>query len=1067
MAELAEFQRNATKNYRKKLTSEHSNQAMTLEAHIVRIGLVIVIVFLSLVPICGEQLPIRTYTTADGLARDQVYRIVTDPRGFIWFCTSDGLSRFDGYEFTNYSKLNGLPSRTIYDLLITRRGDYWVATSQGLARFNAFAPAASKFEPYTSFNRPSAEIVNRLFEDSDGTIWVGSTNGLHRLKLTAHGWELEYVNLGEKLESRLEVTSFVEDSPGVVWMGSREGLYRRYRDGKVELFTTENGLPHNHIRDVLKDSDGTLWVATGLGLCRLVPEVRSGEKIVSYIYTKKDGLLSENIFSLHRTKTGWLWASTTLGVSEFSREVTPNGGHFLNYTREHGISDSAIRTITEDHDGNLWIGSESGGAMKVTRRGFISFSEADGLESGRIAALGESRQGEFYVITNSPTFPSYHIHLFDGRRFQNIKLNLPPTATPTWGWNQLFVEDSKQHWWVPTTKGIFEFPALPTLKDFATTRALRVFTKQYGLGGDEPFRLFEDSRGDLWISIISVPAVSYLNRVEHATGKLHSYSAQDIPSLALSTPTAYQEDRQGNVWIGFYFGGLTRYRSGEFESFTKSDGMPAGMIRAMHLDSKGRLWIASGDGGLARVDDPTVDHPTFNNYTVREGLSSDQVTCITEDEWGRIYVGTGIGVDRLDPSTGRLKRYTVADGLPNGFVNVAYRDRNNALWFGTLQGLSRLIPTLDPVPQPPPILIQGLRVAGNELPISDLGITDVEALRFDANKNQVEIKFLSLGFLPGEVLRYQFMLQGADHDWGPATNLRTVNYANLKPGSYRFLVRAVNADGVSSTVPASVSFTIVPPIWQRWWFLTLAAATLIAAVHFTYRYHTRRLIELERVRTRIATDLHDDIGASLSKIAILSEVAEYELAAKVESPPAPLAEIAETSRDCVDSMSDIVWAVNPQRDHLSDLTQRMRRFAEDLMDAKDISFNIRSSIDDKDVRLGADLRREVYLIFKECVNNLVKHSECTDAALAFSINKSWLEVSINDNGRGFASPDSSQNGHGMGGHGLASMQRRAESLGGRLNIDSAPGSGTRVTLKVPIRQRSFSSWWASKFRNGQ
>jgi signal transduction histidine kinase len=316
------------------------------------------------------------------------------------------------------------------------------------------------------------------------------------------------------------------------------------------------------------------------------------------------------------------------------------------------------------------------------------------------------------------------------------------------------------------------------------------------------------------------------------------------------------------------------------------------------------------------------------------------------------------------------------------------------------------------------------------------------------------------------VLRYQFRLEGADHDWSAPANQRIVNYANLRPGNYRFLVRAVNAEGVASKDPASIVFTIVPPVWQRWWFIALIVLGLIAATHLGYQYRTRRLIELERIRTRIATDLHDDIGASLSKIAILSDVAAQQLRTNSESPEvAPLVQIADTSRDCVDAMSDIVWAVNPHRDHLSDLTYRMRRFAEDLLDAKGIEFSIRSLLDERDVNLSADLRREIYLIFKECINNLVKHSAATEAALTFSITGLWLTIAIADNGKGFES-DSNGTAAGMGGHGLASMQRRAQALGGSLTIQSQVGSGTTLTLRVPIRQRS--RWrWPFTYPNGQ
>jgi len=1028
---------------------------------------IFVLVLLSCAQSRAEQLPIRTYTTADGLARDRVFKIVPDPRGFLWFCTYDGLSRFDGFEFVNYSVAQGLPHRVVFDLLITRSGDYWVATSAGVARFNPLASSSeSKFKTYVPARRVDTEVISDLYEDSSATIWVGTGNGLYKLRPDGGDWQLEYVTLGENTGEQLDITTVVEDSPGVLWIGTEQGLFRRFSDGKVERYSTKDGLPHPHVRDILRDPDGTIWVATGLGLCRLVSNVRAGQPIVDRLYTKKDGLVHEAIFSLFRTSSGGLWLSTTMGISEFSPDPLPVGGHFINYTREHGLSDAAIRTMAEDHDGNLWLGSESGGAMKITRRGFTSYSEVDGLEHGRIAALGEDRNGELFVVTGSLKSPSYHIHRFDGRRFENFRVNLPNGVVPTWGWNQLFVQDRLQQWWVPTTTGLFQFPASRSLDALARTNPAKVYTPQNGLSGNEPFRLYEDSRGNIWISIITAPSNAYLNRFEPATGKFYAYG-QEVALRADSAPTAFQEDRSGNIWIGFYWGDLSRYRNGKFEPFTKADGVPGGFIRALFLDHLGRLWIASAEGGLARVDDPAQERPTFVHYTVKEGLSSDQITCITEDQWGRIYIGTGIGIDRLDPETGRVKRFTMADGLPNGFVSVAYRDHNNVLWFGTLQGLSKLVPSIDGPSEAPPILIQQLRVAGSDLPISDLGVTQLGNLEFEANKNQLEIKFVSLGFRPGDVLRYQFMLEGADKDWGAPTNQRYVNYANLKPGSYRFRVRAVNADGVVSNQPASIAFTIVPPVWQRWWFISLVILLLIAVTHLIYRYHMRRLIELERVRTRIATDLHDDIGASLSKIAILSDVAGQELSTVHDSPvAAPLAQIADTSRDCVDAMSDIVWAVNPQRDHLSDLTYRMRRFAEDLLDAKDIDFTIRSSLEDKDVTLGADLRREVYLIFKECINNLVKHSDCTEAAVAFSVSGPWLVVSVTDNGKGFET-SSNGNSPGMGGHGLASMERRAQSIGGSLKIDSGVSRGTSVTLKVPIRQRSSWRSWLPTYPNGR
>ena len=1028
-----------------------------------RVVAIILLVLISCAQCRAEQLPIRTYTTADGLARDSIHKIVSDPLGYLWFCTSDGLSRFDGYEFVNYTVAQGLPHRVVYDLLIATSGDYWVATPGGLARFNPHAVTSeSKFKTYIPKQRPGSESITSLYQDSSGKIWVGTDNGLYSLRRNGDDWQLDYVSLSENEDQRIDITSVVEGPFGVLWIGAEQGLFRRFPDGKVEHFTDKNGLPHPHVRDILKDVYGTIWIATARGLCRLDSYARAGEPIVSRVYTTKDGLIADAIFDLYQTSDERVWIATPKGLSEFSLDRSSVDVHFINYTREHGLTDDTIRAIAEDHDGNVWIGSESGGAMRIARGGFISYSEADGLEHSRIAAIGEDRDGELFVVTRSLHVDSFHIHRFDGRHFENIRVNLPANVVPTWGWNQLFVQDLLRQWWVPTSNGVFQFPQVRSVKELGRVRPVKAYTRQNGLSGNEAFRLFEDSGGDIWISIINNPSTSHVDRWDRATGKFYSYS-QEVNHRSDSAATAFEEDLKGNVWIGFYWGDLARYRNGQFQLFTRTDGVPAGMIRALYRDHLGRLWIASTEGGLGRIDDPAADHPTFVRYTVKEGLSTDQITCITEDQWGRIYAGTGIGVDRLD-QTGRVKHFTIADGLPNSFVNVAYRDLQNVLWFGTLQGLSRLVPVQEEESEAPPILIQRVRVAGNDLQIPDLGVPQLSNLNFEANNNQLEIKFVSPGFRSGDVLRYQFRLEGADHDWSAPANQRIVNYANLRPGNYRFLVRAVNAEGVASKDPASIVFTIVPPVWQRWWFIALIVLLLIAATHLGYQYRTRRLIELERIRTRIATDLHDDIGASLSKIAILSDVAAQQIGTKSDSPvAAPLVQIADTSRDCVDAMSDIVWAVNPQRDHLSDLTYRMRRFAEDLLDAKGIEFSIRSLLDERDVNLGADLRREIYLIFKECINNLVKHSAATEAALTFSISGPWLTISIADNGQGFDS-DSNGTNAGMGGHGLASMQRRARALAGSLTIDSHVGRGTTLTLKVPIRQKSRWRW---PYPNGQ
>jgi signal transduction histidine kinase len=297
------------------------------------------------------------------------------------------------------------------------------------------------------------------------------------------------------------------------------------------------------------------------------------------------------------------------------------------------------------------------------------------------------------------------------------------------------------------------------------------------------------------------------------------------------------------------------------------------------------------------------------------------------------------------------------------------------------------------------------------------------------------------------------MLEGADRDWSAPLGLRTVNYANLKHGSYVFKVRAITNDGVVSERAAQLSFRILPPVWQRWWFLTLAALAAATVIYFIYRFRVRRLIELERVRTRIATDLHDDIGASLSRMAILSEVVKRQKGTNGEQSTDMLSEIADSARGLVDSMSDIVWSIDPRRDDLRNVVQRVRQFASDVLEARDIEWTFQVPQELDRIRLGPEQRRHLYLIFKEAVNNIARHADCHRVSLSINFDARHLLCEITDDGRGFAPKSNGEaSSNGRGGHGLVNMQARARELGGRLDIDSEPGGGTRLKLTFPLRK---------------
>jgi signal transduction histidine kinase/streptogramin lyase len=758
---------------------------------------------------------------------------------------------------------------------------------------------------------------------------------------------------------------------------------------------------------------------------------------------------------LYRADDGHIWISNTRSVSEF------DGQTFRTYTAAQGFLEGIVQFV-EDGSHNLWLGG-SNGLMRLDRGGLTSYLTSDGLMNPNILVVNQTRDGQLYLMTRDLS-----LSVLDGGRFQTIRPSLPADAQTLWIANPAF-QDSSGEWWFPTLKKLYRFAAVNDFRELARRAPSATYDRRDGLKGDQIFQIWEDSHHDLWISTRGQTGLSRWSRAEE---KFYTFSeAEGFPSNR--STTSFAEDKQGRLWFGFYEGGLVCYAGGRFTEFTAADGAPNGLITALHVDALGRLWAGSAQAGLGRLDDPSATHPHFIAFTSENGLVSNNVRSLTEDLFGNIYAGTARGIDRISPDASRVKHFSISDGLAGDFVATSFRDRSGALWFGTPNGLSRLMATQTSTRAAPAVWVSGLRIAGERHPVSELGSSEVAVSELGHTQNNLQIDFFGIDFSAGESLRYQYKLEGADQNWSPPAEQRTVTLANLQPGRYRFLVRAVNADGLTGHKPATVSFTILAPIWLRWWFITLCVLLVGGILFSLYRYriarlreinsalmeaklaeenlrkaNEARLAELERVRKRIATDLHDDIGSSLTRISLLSEVAQRREGEGEGSGPGSLSTIAGLSRELVDSMSDIVWAINPERDHLADLSQRMRHFASDVFTARGIDFRFQFPDSEQDIRVGANLRRELFLIFKEAVNNSVRHSECTEALIDFSVDSSNVLLKIVDNGHGF---DVLNKGDG---HGLASMRARTEGLGGKLAIESYPGAGTMLAFAIPFGTQS-------------
>jgi signal transduction histidine kinase/ligand-binding sensor domain-containing protein len=995
----------------------------------------------------AQRLPLRTFTVADGLAHDEVNKIVRDSRGFLWFCTAEGLSRFDGYSFVTLGVKQGLPHSNVNDILETKDGDYWVATDGGLALLHRNGrPESAMFSVVLpEGERRGAKVVNVLLASGDG-VWVGTWDGLYRLQEAGGRFSLRPVDIGLRNEypEQRAIADLVEDRGHSLWIATPDGLYRRWPDGSAARYTVHDGLPNAYLHCLLRDHLGGLWAGTReAGFFRFRADATHRPPVVES-FAKREGM-PKWVYQLYETSDGHLWAAGNKGFYEYLPDWVEHQGNFRAYTDREGVSFRDVSTLCQDGAGNIWLGTLGEGAARLARGGFETYSAQDGIVSA--GAIFEYRGGAVCFRGYVPD--SVHagevkqsFARFDGRRFRSFLPEALRNHDTGWVSDGVTLQARNGEWWVGTAEGIYRFSAASDLTALEKARPLAIYTVRGGLTNPQVFRLFEDSKGCIWASTIS-SQMNGLARWEPDGRAFQDLAGRPgLPSSGNDIARSFGEDRSGNVWIGFNRA-LVRYRDGNFTSFTTKQGLPAGAIEQIHLDRAGRLWLASALSGLIRVENLSGEKPVFTAYSNAEGISSNTISVITEDAFGRIYAGSGRGLDRLDPATGRIKHFSIGNGLPStGFLS-AFRDRSGALWFGTRKGLSRFVPTLDKSPAPP-ILLTGVRIAGSARSVPALGGAELSLGSLHSNENHLQIDFAGLSFVAGETLRYTYQLEGADAGWSAPGELRTVNYAHLAPGGYRFLVRAENSDGTVSPMPASVTFEILTPLWRRWWLLTAVGMLMVWLAYSLHRYRVQRLLEIQRVRIHIAADLHDDIGSNLTQIAILSEVAQSHLGQAGAEVTTPLSSIARISRETVTSMSDIVWAINPKRDRLTDLVRRMRRLANEALGSRGIEVQFQGPDGAPDPKLGAEVRHDLYLIFKEALHNAVRHSGCSKVGIDLRLERSLLTLRVVDDGRGFKVEDRDE------GQGLGNMRRRAGNVRGELEVRSEPGVGTEVELRVSI-----------------
>ena len=998
----------------------------------------------GLIPAFGQQLPVKHYNVEDGLGHSIVGAIYQDQKGYIWFGTADGLSRFDGYHFVNYTKDDGLESNVVTSITEDQQGRLWIGTTAGIARLLDDPSEASqssppgkrkKFATYHVGSAESSNVVSDLFFDKDGALW-GASDEIYRAAKAGSGdlkFERAITHTGEQRSFKTLV-----DSRGRLWFGLYNGLIE-VDDRQFIKYGSADGLPfgktisrqsptfsNEQIVSITEAEKGRVIVANRRELFEFVSSPRADEKRGRFQKLPLSLPVDREIRVLSGDASGNLWIGTTMGLMRYAKDYRAIA------VDERSLGSDHIIALFGDGQGNTWAGTGNG-VYKTSGDFIVSYTRTEGLPDDRVGFIVEGSRGEIYLSSQQ------HLVEIRNGEVRSLGSQLPSFS----GLIYRMLRDSRGNYWITTSEGLYRV-AGPEL-DFR--RAHRITerqgapatTKVFGLG------MYEDAAGRIWCGAMNDPALYVFDQKESNQAAFKRIPLDKTPQGRVLDPLHCTiADHSGEVWFGWQ-ADLGRYRNGKLELIDPPQGLNEILPRAFLLDSRGWLWIGQQDGGALVTKTPTAEHPQFINYSTRDGLANNTVGSIAEDNAGRIYLSTGKGLDRLDPTTGAIHHFTVADGMAGPAAGFSVKDHEGNIWVAMSSGLSKLNPRAEhPTARPPPVYFSHVQISGEDYSLPERGAQSIRQIELPSSRNNLLVEFVGLDFLGENKLRYQYKLEGVDKDWSPPSDQRSVNFAKLAPGTYRLLVRAINAEGFASVDPSIMELQILPPIWQRWWFIALVAGVLFVGTFGLYRMRVGQIVAMERIRRQVATDLHDDVGSGLAQIAILSEVAKRET---TPDGSGMLSEVADLARSMRESMSDIVWAVDPRKDSLSDLVQRMRQATFNLLEANGIRVEFRAP-DEHDlerINLAPDRRRHLLLIFKETITNVARHAKASKVSVEVALEARTIRLTVRDNGCGFIL----ENNHN--GHGLHSLNQRANELKGKLTIESKLGSGTAVQVSLPVR----------------
>jgi ligand-binding sensor domain-containing protein/signal transduction histidine kinase len=960
----------------------------------------------------------------------------------------------------------------------TRDGYLWLGTGDGLVRFDGL-----RFKRYGESEIPELKgsKVVRLFEDSQTNLWVG-TDSAGVLVVSPAG-KVTDAGLGDP-RNEGPLVAICEDTAGGIWMSLSKGQVYWYSEGKAHLLISGS-------RGLLADDSGLVWFGAPDGTLKaLRPTANArGAPVFSVVYddeirvSRLDFLLSSKRGGYWRLADNriqwwkgaklekdfgpypWTNAPPVLAACE-DREGNLVVGTFGNgvywMTREgecrrvEGLSHNYIFSLAMDRDGSLWVVTGAGGLERVKRQDFVCL---EGTERATAQSVCEDASGGLWI-----GYFGERVDHWSGGALQHYTTfwptNLPPEIlaekannNATWLEVRAVLQDRAGDVWAG---GVREQGSLDST--CFRLQGDRFLPENIGR---EVAAIFQDRQGTLWLG-----TQGGLARRDPEQQTWQVLTTKD--GLSSDDVRAIADDAEGNLWIGTQRGGLNCLRNGKFTVFRRqTDGLPSDNISSLYADAQGVLWVGT-PGGLARYS-----QNQWTRYTTGEGLARDRIGYLVEDGLGFLWMGSGSVLMRVAKqelnelaqqphkrSSLTCRVFGRSDGLPSectsGSQPGACRARSGILYFPTAQGVAAVNPAqLLPNTNPPPVVIDTVLIDDRMLGPETFRSPAPHVVVVPAGSESLEIGFASLNLSAPTSAKFRYWMEGLQKGWLLPTAEHSVRYPKLWPGHYQFHVIACNQDGVWNETGASLAVTVLPAFWQTWWFLAVSVLCLLGLIVGSVHYvSTQRLQHqlavlrqqeaLERERARIARDLHDQLGANLTQVALLGEMAESDKHLPKEVA-AHARQISQTARETTHALDEIVWTVNPSNDTLDGLVNYVCKYAQDYFAMAGLRYRLEVPSPLPTVPISPELRHNVFLAAKEAINNVIKHAHASSAWLRLRLVAAHFVLEIEDDGRGLKQADLKK-----GRNGLRNMRKRMEDAGGAFEASPRPEGGTVVRLTAPL-----------------